>query len=123
VANAQEQTIVPLLSQTKPKIKLDDQMVRSLTTRIQCAGDEIIQTKAGLGSATLCMVYAAYRSTTLTMDLISRFAELVIQASMGAKGIVEPSFVELTEILADYRLTVCNVPIRLGRSALMNRAC
>lgn len=145
-------TIVPLLSQTKPKIKLDDQMVRALTTRIQCAGDEIIQAKAGLGSATLCMAYAAYRSTTLAMDLISRFAESVIQASMGAKGIVEPSFVYLpgladgdvvqtsvqgldffstnlelgvepTEIMADDRLTVYNVSIRSGRSALMNKIC
>jgi len=64
-------TIVPLLSQTKPALNMDDERLRELTIRIQDAGDEIIHAKAGQGSATLCMAYAGYRSTHFVMKLIS----------------------------------------------------
>jgi malate dehydrogenase len=64
-------TIVPLLSQTKPGLNLDDERLRELTIRIQSAGDEVIHAKSGRGSATLCMAYAGYRSAHFVMELIS----------------------------------------------------
>lgn len=54
-------TIVPLLSQAKPPINIEGDKLQSLTTRIRLGGDEIINAKQGVGSATLCMAYAAYR--------------------------------------------------------------
>lgn len=58
-------TIVPLLSQAKtsasPKasVAFTDEQVKNLIHRIQYGGDEVVQAKAGAGSATLSMAYAA----------------------------------------------------------------
>jgi malate/lactate dehydrogenase len=51
-------TIVPLFSQTD-LIERDENI--KLTKRVQWAADEVINAKAGAGSATLCMAYAAAR--------------------------------------------------------------
>eukprot|EP01062_Namystynia_karyoxenos_P072471 TRINITY_DN6866_c0_g1_i2.p1 TRINITY_DN6866_c0_g1~~TRINITY_DN6866_c0_g1_i2.p1 ORF type:complete len:377 (+),score=168.73 TRINITY_DN6866_c0_g1_i2:106-1131(+) len=51
-------TILPLLSQTGAKLSDADR--DALTRRIQFGGDEVVQAKAGAGSATLSMAYAAY---------------------------------------------------------------
>eukprot|EP01062_Namystynia_karyoxenos_P072470 TRINITY_DN6866_c0_g1_i1.p2 TRINITY_DN6866_c0_g1~~TRINITY_DN6866_c0_g1_i1.p2 ORF type:complete len:342 (+),score=144.71 TRINITY_DN6866_c0_g1_i1:101-1126(+) len=51
-------TILPLLSQTGAKLSEAD--TAALTHRIQFGGDEVVQAKAGAGSATLSMAYAAY---------------------------------------------------------------
>jgi malate/lactate dehydrogenase len=47
--------------QTTPAVQLDDKEVADLTTRIQNAGTEVVEAKAGKGSATLSMAYAAAR--------------------------------------------------------------
>lgn len=58
-------TIVPLLSQikinstTQPKTQLTPSQIDELIKRIQYGGDEVVQAKAGAGSATLSMAYAA----------------------------------------------------------------
>jgi malate dehydrogenase len=52
------ETILPLLSQTTPATSFDEQEIKSLTTRIQNAGTEVVEAKAGSGSATLSMAYA-----------------------------------------------------------------
>lgn len=58
-------TIVPLLSQIKikgdssPRAALTTEQVDELVKRIQYGGDEVVQAKAGSGSATLSMAYAA----------------------------------------------------------------
>lgn len=58
-------TIVPLLSQIKvkgeksPRAAFTPEQVDQLTKRIQYGGDEVVQAKAGAGSATLSMAYAA----------------------------------------------------------------
>ena len=58
-------TIVPLLSQIKVKgektarAALTSEQVDQLIKRIQYGGDEVVQAKAGAGSATLSMAYAA----------------------------------------------------------------
>lgn len=50
------ETILPLLSQTEPKVEFDDATAAALTDRIQNAGTEVVEAKAGAGSATLSMV-------------------------------------------------------------------
>lgn len=53
-------TILPLLSQIDG-VSFSDEEVASLTTRIQNAGTEVVEAKAGGGSATLSMGQAAAR--------------------------------------------------------------
>ena len=51
-------TILPILSQCKPQVlhKLSKEQHAALVTRIQNAGTEVVEAKAGGGSATLSMV-------------------------------------------------------------------
>merc|ERR1719318_2055423 len=71
-------TILPLLSQVVPKTTFTDDEIASLTDRIQNAGTEVVQAKAGAGSATLSMAYAG-----------ARFAFSILEAMNGKKGVVE----------------------------------
>nr|QKY65065.1 plastidic NAD-dependent malate dehydrogenase transcript variant 1 [Passiflora contracta] len=82
-------TILPLLSKTKPSISLTDEEVHELTVRIQNAGTEVVEAKAGAGSATLSMAYAA-----------ARFVESSLRALDGDADVYECTFVqsELTEL-------------------------
>ncbi len=54
-------TIIPLISQCYPKVNFSPEILKELTERIQDAGTEVVKAKAGLGSATLSMAYAAAR--------------------------------------------------------------
>jgi malate dehydrogenase len=54
-------TILPLLSQVTPKVSFSDADIEPMTKRIQEAGTEVVEAKAGAGSATLSMAYAAAR--------------------------------------------------------------
>ena len=49
-------TILPLLSQTSPSTSFTPEEIEALTVRIQNAGTEVVEAKAGTGSATLSMV-------------------------------------------------------------------
>lgn len=75
-------TIVPLLSQANaPNITgktLDD-----FVYRVQFGGDEVVKAKDGAGSATLSMAMAG-----------ARFAESLLKAAQGEKGVIEPTFVD-----------------------------
>jgi len=75
-------TIVPLLSQI-PNTKFSNEDKAALTKRIAFGGEEVVQAKAGGGSATLSMAVAG-----------ARFAGQVIKGLKGEKGIREVSFVE-----------------------------
>lgn len=77
-------TIVPLLSQAAQggAVAAGDQYEK-LVHRIQFGGDEVVKAKDGAGSATLSMAYAA-----------AVFAESLIKALNGAKGVKECTFVE-----------------------------
>ena len=75
-------TILPLLSQVKGA-NFTEEQIQSLTHRIQFGGDEVVQAKAGAGSATLSMAYAGYR-----------FSERLMRAIGGEAGIAECTFVE-----------------------------
>lgn len=82
-------TILPLLSQAKPSIPssvLEDKSKRdALVHRIQFGGDEVVEAKAGTGSATLSMAQAG-----------AEFADKVMRAAFkGETGLVAPSYVNL----------------------------
>ena len=51
--------------------------------RVQEAGTEVVEAKAGAGSATLSMAYAAVR-----------FADSCMRAMLGEEGVVECAYVE-----------------------------
>ena len=69
-------TILPLLSQVKD-ITFTDEEVKNLTFRIQNAGTEVVEAKAGGGSATLSMGYAAYRFTMSLIDALNGKKEVI----------------------------------------------
>merc|ERR1712117_505581 len=56
-------TIMPLISQCSPAVEFEPDTLKALTERIQGAGAEVVKAKAGAGSATLSMAYAAARFT------------------------------------------------------------
>ncbi|KAI9117502.1 hypothetical protein K1719_011668 [Acacia pycnantha] len=82
-------TILPLLSKTKPTVSFTDEEIEQLTVRIQNAGTEVVEAKAGAGSATLSMAYAA-----------ARFVESSLRALDGDGDVYECTFVqsEVTEL-------------------------
>merc|ERR1711962_323303 len=94
-------TIIPVLSQSAPEgvIKhLNEEEIIKLTERIQNAGTEVVQAKAGGGSATLSMAYAA-----------ARFADSVIRA-MNGEEVVECVYIpkpEVDGVSVDYFATPC----------------
>lgn len=75
-------TILPLLSQI-PGVSFSEQEVVDLTRRIQNAGTEVVEAKAGGGSATLSMGQAA-----------ARFGLSLVRALQGGKGITECAYTE-----------------------------
>lgn len=93
-------TILPLLSQATEEDKIDftEQEVEALTKRIQNAGTEVVEAKAGGGSATLSMAQAA-----------ARFANSVLKGLTGEK-VVEYAYVEGNGEYARFFAQ----PVRLG---------
>jgi len=91
-------TILPLLSQV-PGANFSQETIDKLTQRIMFGGDEVVQAKAGGGSATLSMAYAG-----------AEFASRLIKAMNGQKDVVECSYVEST--VTDARFF--SSPVTLG---------
>merc|ERR1711968_380287 len=77
-------SILPLLSRSTPesKSKLTQEQVEALTDRIQNGGTEVVNAKAGAGSATLSMAKAG-----------AWFADSLIRAMHGESGVTEYTFV------------------------------
>ncbi|EIC84647.1 malate dehydrogenase [Serratia sp. M24T3] len=75
-------TILPLLSQVKG-LSFSESEIQQLTTHIQNAGTEVVEAKAGGGSATLSMGQAA-----------ARLGLSLVRALQGESGIVECAYVE-----------------------------
>merc|ERR1712098_777265 len=92
-------TIIPILSQTTPKVSFTEEEIKALTPRIQDAGTEVVKAKAGAGSATLSMAFAG-----------ARFTFSVLDAMNGKEGVVECSYVRSEETEAKYFAT----PLVLG---------
>ncbi|KAL7204619.1 hypothetical protein ACSBR2_017657 [Camellia fascicularis] len=80
---------VTTLDVTKPSVSFTDDEIHELTVRIQNAGKEVVEAKAGAGSATLSMAYAA-----------ARFVESSLRALDGDSDVSECCFIEsdLTEL-------------------------
>jgi malate dehydrogenase len=91
-------TILPLLSQIEGA-KFTEEELAAMTHRIQFGGDEVVQAKAGAGSATLSMAYAG-----------AVFTKSLIRAMSGEEGVVECTFVESDVTDAPFFST----PIELG---------
>ncbi|PWA94993.1 malate dehydrogenase [Artemisia annua] len=82
-------TILPLFSQATPKANLSDEEIIALTKRTQDGGTEVVEAKAGKGSATLSMAYAG-----------AIFADACLQGLNGVPNVVKCSFVQsnITEL-------------------------
>ncbi|KAL7143405.1 hypothetical protein ABFS83_08G188600 [Erythranthe nasuta] len=78
-------TILPLFSQATPSGNLSDEEIRALTKRTQEGGTEVVEAKAGKGSATLSMAYAG-----------AIFADACLKGLNGVPDVVECSFVQST---------------------------
>jgi malate dehydrogenase len=111
-------TIVPLFSQAKPAVNIPEDKLDALVHRVQFGGDEVVKAKDGAGSATLSMAYAGFR-----------FAEAVLKAKKGEKGIVEPAFVYLPgvpggeEIQKATGVDYFSAPVEFGVSLLFLWLC
>ncbi|MBA0852384.1 hypothetical protein Goshw_004666 [Gossypium schwendimanii] len=75
-------TILPLFSQATPKANLAEGDIKVLTKRTQVGGTEVVEAKAGKGSATL---YAG-----------AIFADACLKGLNGVPDVVECSFVQST---------------------------
>ncbi|XP_020095844.1 malate dehydrogenase, glyoxysomal-like isoform X1 [Ananas comosus] len=96
-------TILPLLSQVNPPCSFTPEEITYLTDRIQNGGTEVVEAKAGAGSATLSMAYAA-----------AKFADACLRGMRGDAGIVECAYVasQVTE------LPFFASKVRLGRAGI-----
>ena len=88
-------TILPLFSHV-PGFSPSSEDLEAMTVRTQFGGDEVVKAKAGAGSATLSMAYAAYL-----------FTEEVLKGMAGEDGIVQCAFVESTLTDAPYFASPC----------------
>jgi malate dehydrogenase len=64
-------------------VSLEGKELDDFVYRVQYGGDEVVKAKDGAGSATLSMAMAG-----------ARFAESLLKAAQGEKGVVEPTFVD-----------------------------
>lgn len=76
-------SILPVISGTTPSVNLSQEQIEALTVRIQNGGTEVVQAKAGAGSATLSMAKAG-----------AQFGINLIKAMKGEKGIKDFAYVE-----------------------------
>jgi len=96
-------TIMPLISQCAPAVEFPADELKALTERIQDAGTEVVKAKAGAGSATLSMAYAA-----------ARFTDSLIKGIKGEEGVVECAYVASNVTEAKYFST----PLVLGPNGM-----
>ena len=94
-------TILPLLSSV-PGAELAQADIEALTPRIQEAGTEVVEAKAGAGSATLSMAEAAAR---FTMSLV---------AAMNGESVTECCYVQVGDTTSDFHAQ----PVVLGKDGV-----
>ncbi|MEE8365854.1 MAG: malate dehydrogenase [Gammaproteobacteria bacterium] len=94
-------TILPLLSSI-PGVELSQDEIESLTPRIQEAGTEVVEAKAGAGSATLSMAQAA---TRFTLSLV---------AAMNGESVVECCYVQTGDDTSSFHAQ----PVELGKNGV-----
>jgi len=94
-------TILPLLSSI-PGVELSQADIEALTPRIQEAGTEVVEAKAGAGSATLSMAQAAARFT------------LSLVAALNGETITECCYVQVGEDTTSFHAQ----PVVLGKDGV-----
>ena len=94
-------TILPLLSSI-PGVELGQADIEALTPRIQEAGTEVVEAKAGAGSATLSMAQAAAR---FTMSLV---------AAMNGESVTECCYVQVGDDTGSFHAQ----PVKLGKDGV-----
>ena len=94
-------TILPLLSSI-PGVELGQADIEALTPRIQEAGTEVVEAKAGAGSATLSMAQAAAR---FTMSLV---------AAMNGEAVTECCYVQVGDDSSSFHAQ----PVVLGKDGV-----
>jgi malate dehydrogenase len=94
-------TILPLLSQSG--FDFDEAGAAAMTTRIQNAGTEVVEAKAGGGSATLSMGQAAVK-----------FGLSLVRALNGEEGVIECTYVEGSGEMARFFAQ----PVLLGKNGV-----
>jgi malate dehydrogenase len=95
-------TILPLLSQVEG-VEFSDEEIAALTHRIQNAGTEVVEAKAGGGSATLSMGQAA-----------CRFGLSLVKALNGDTNVVECAYVDG----GSEHATFFAQPVKLGKDGV-----
>ncbi|KAI6099028.1 malate dehydrogenase [Pisolithus sp. B1] len=95
-------TIVPLLSQSAHGKGIKGEVYDKLVYRIQYGGDEVVKAKDGAGSATLSMAYAG-----------AKFANALLRALNGEKGVITPTFVE-SPLFKDKGIDFFSSKVELG---------
>lgn len=95
-------TILPLLSQVED-VTFSDEEVATMTARIQNAGTEVVEAKAGGGSATLSMGQAA-----------CRFGLSLVRGLLGEANIVECAYVDGGSEHAEFFAQ----PVLLGKNGI-----
>jgi malate dehydrogenase len=94
-------TILPLLSSI-PGVELSQADIEALTPRIQEAGTEVVEAKAGAGSATLSMAQAAARFT------------LSLVAALSGETVTECCYVQVGEDTTSFHAQ----PVVLGEDGV-----
>jgi malate dehydrogenase len=94
-------TILPLLSSI-PGVELSQADIEALTPRIQEAGTEVVEAKAGAGSATLSMAQAAAR---FTLSLVS---------ALNGETVTECCYVQVGDDTSSFHAQ----PVVLGRDGV-----
>jgi malate dehydrogenase len=96
-------TIIPVLSQCVPEVTFPADERDKLIHRIQNAGTEVVEAKAGAGSATLSMAYAG-----------ARFVSSLLSGMTGKQGVIECAFVESKETESEFFAS----PLLLGENGI-----
>ncbi|TKX19691.1 malate dehydrogenase-2 [Elsinoe australis] len=99
-------TIVPLLSQAGHNLEGAER--DTYVNRVQFGGDEVVKAKDGAGSATLSMAMAG-----------ARFAESLLKAQQGQKGVIEPTFVD-SPLYKDQGVDYFATNVELGPDGVEN---
>ena len=94
-------TILPLLSSVEG-VELDQSDIEALTPRIQEAGTEVVEAKAGAGSATLSMAQAAARFT------------LSLVAALNGEAVTECCYVQVGDDSTSFHAQ----PVVLGKDGV-----
>ena len=94
-------TILPLLSSI-PGVELSQADIEALTPRIQEAGTEVVEAKAGAGSATLSMAQAAARFT------------LSLVAALNGESVTECCYVQVGDDSSSFHAQ----PVVLGKDGV-----